>query len=261
MRINDLDSQPIHSVPCAVLKRGGGSFRKELPVLRATVAGLPRELAGLLATADLQGHDCQGNGRPRDLSGLVVAREIQHLQRQKQVPPRQALGIVLAGDFFAREKRLGGLGDVTHVWQALRRGRWVAGVLGNHDLLDLPAGDRELRELDGRIVDLDGLRVGGVGGVVGNPAKPNRRPLPEFLYAVEAVVAKRPDLLILHQGPVPACGHSRKGLAELRGLLSRCGRELLVVFGHEPWSEPFEQLTPNVQLLNVHERVVLLGRA
>jgi hypothetical protein len=115
-------------------------------------------------------------------------------------------------------------------------------------------------DLDSGIIDVDGLRIGGVGGVAGNPRMPNRRPLVAFLEAVESVLSESPDLLVLHQGPTLQTGHARKGLEDLRSIFRQCDRELLVIFGHERWKTPLEQLTSSVQLLNVHERAIVLQR-
>ena len=266
MKIASIDKRPIHEIP---YRTPGGSgrhvVRKRLQILRAQAQGLPAALQGLLVASDLQGFEREEGSRrqPGALLGEVLAGEVHALQRRKLIPPRESLGIVLAGDLYARIDRRGGIGDVTHVWRAFRRARWVAGVRGNHDILVLRQADDPVRmyDLDSRTIDVDGLRIGGVGGVTGNPSMPNRRPLPDFLHAVENVLSESPDLLVLHQGPVPESGHSKKGLVELRSLIRQFDRELLVIFGHERRKIALEQLTPSIQLLNVHERVVLFQRA
>ena len=265
MRIASIHKRPLHEIPFRTVGGNGRhTVRKQLQVSCAQVEGLPVSLEGLLVMSDLQGFERERHGYRQDaaLLGEVVADELCSLQQRGLVPPPESLGVVLAGDLYARERRRGGIGDVTHVWQAFKKARWVAGVRGNHDLL--AAGQDEttipMYDLDSGPVEVDGFRLGGVGGVAGNPSMPNRRPLEEFLKAVESVLSDSPDLLVLHQGPTPESGQSRKGLRELRDLIRQVDHELLVVFGHERWKKGFEQLTPNVQLLNVHERVVLLKR-
>lgn len=61
--------------------------------------------------------------------------------------------------------------------------RWVVGVAGNHDTFGAPREQAqffrqrpELQLLDGDVVDVDGLRVGGVGGIMGRPDKQGRAP-------------------------------------------------------------------------------------
>lgn len=264
MHITKLQKKPLHEIPYRAVGGGGRHLvRKRLPVLRATADNLPPSLAGLLATADLQGFD-PGVGPDEDHPtqlGFTVARELHALQAQGQIPGREALGLVLAGDLYARPGKRGGLGDVSGIWRAWTVGPWVAGVLGNHDSMqnEAPRTSPRLHILDGGTAEESGLRLGGVSGVVGDPSRPNRRPHTDFLACLDAVLDQQPDLLILHQGPTPVSGRSKKGLPEVRERLQHVERELLVIFGHEHWKDPFEQLTPAVQLLNVHERVVLLA--
>lgn len=203
--------------------------------------------------------------------GEVLATELKPLARRRAIPPLDRFGIVLGGDLYVDPllKKRGGLGDVRDVWRALgRRTRWVAGVAGNHDELGGSAAalaefndEPGVHVVDATVTQVDGLTIGGVGGVVGPPSKPNRRTLPDFIAAVDEVLAARPDLLVLHQGPPPVSGGTR-GIPELRERLSSVDtRDLLVVFGHDRWKQPLEILPNGVQLLNVHGRVVILRRA
>ena len=263
MRITSIHKRPIHEIPFRTVGGNGRhTVRKQLQVSCAQVEDLPIGLEGLLVMSDLQGFEREQHGYRQDaaLLGEVVADELCSLQRRRLLPSLESLGVILAGDLYARERRRGGIGDVTHVWRAFKKNRWVAGVRGNHDLLAISQDETTipLYDLDSGSVEVDGFRISGVGGVAGNPSMPNRRPLEEFLKAVESVLSDSPDLLVLHQGPPPESGQSRKGLKELRDLFQQVDHELLVVFGHERWKKGFEQFTPNVQLLNVHERVVLL---
>lgn len=265
MHITTIHKKALHEIPYLAVGGGGKHLaRKRLPVLQATVRTLPQPLAGLMLTADLQGFDPDSSFEsvPPTQLGHTVAQDLWLLAEQKRIPPIETLGFILAGDLYVRPGKRGGLGDVSEIWQAFSGGRWLAGVLGNHDAMEGGGGGPSSRWhlLDGAVVEQDGLRIGGVSGVVGDPSRTNRRPAADFFASLDAVLAKRPDLLILHQGPTPISGRSKKGLPEVRERLRQVDYDLLVTFGHEHWKQPLEQLTPSVQLLNVHERVVLVVR-
>lgn len=265
MHITKIHRKALHEIPYLTVGGSGKHLtRKRLPVVRAIVRTLPPPLAGLVATADLQGFDpdeSPESDSPTQL-GHTVVRHLQSLAEQTRIPPLEILGFLLAGDLYARPGKRGGLGNVSEIWQAFSGGRWLTGVLGNHDAMaaDQSGYSSQWHLLDGVVMEQDGLRIGGVRGVVGDPSRPNRRPPADFLACLDAVLAKQPDLLILHQGPTPISGRSKKGLPEVRERLQQVDHELLVLFGHEHWKNPFEQLTPSVQILNVHEQVVLLER-
>ena len=162
---------------------------------------------------------------------------------------------MLAGDLYGVPGSLkrGGSGDVGEVWRAFaERFRWVAGVLGNHDLLqgNLPMN---ARLLDNSVAHLDGLRIAGLSGIVGDPKRPNRRSAAEFAGRITALAAGRPDILILHQGP-DRRPHPDPTLADaLAG-----ARNLFVVCGHSPWPDPLLAWGEGCQALNVDGRVAVL---
>jgi hypothetical protein len=86
--------------------------------------------------------------------------------------------VLLAGDFYSvpDANKRGGYGDVTPVWQAFgERFAWTAGVAGNHDDVDGAVLLHGVHILDGDVVELEELRIGGVGLICGNPDKCGRR--------------------------------------------------------------------------------------
>ena len=266
MRIVDIDAEPFHALEYLDAARGGGSQLRQLPLLRGRAECLPAELDALLVTSDLQGRARAGDGLLR-LLGEALAVEYAALAELELVPPCAFTGVVLAGDLFAAPAadRLGATGDVREVWRAFAGGfRWVAGVAGNHDLFGKPqeqarfAREPGVHLLDGDMAVLDGLRVAGVGGICGNPDKPNRRAPESFVAAVRQRLAARPHLLVLHEGPDGGEAHLR-GNPDLRAALG--GQPTLVICGHVHWDRPLVALASGPQLLNVDARVVLLERA
>jgi hypothetical protein len=265
MRVLEIDSEPFHVLEYLDAAPRGGTQLRRLPLLRGRAEGLPAELDALLVCADLQGRARSGDGQLR-LLGEALASEYAALAELELVPPPDFTGVVLAGDLYAAPgaDKMGATGDVREVWRAFAGGfRWVAGVAGNHDLFGKPQEQsRFCREpgvhlLDGDTIELDGLRIAGVGGISGNPDKPNRRGPEAFLAAVRQRLAGRPHLLVLHEGPdggEPAL----RGNPELRTILG--SGQTLVICGHVHWDRPLVTLASGPQLLNVDARAVLLER-
>ncbi len=263
MRITALSSEPIAVLPYWNARRGGGTERVRLPLLRATTPDLPSGLEGLVITSDLQ-------GRTEDdrLVGISVPGWLADLAARGLVPPPSRCGAVLCGDLWAKpgSTRRGGAGDVRPVWRAFHAAfRWVVGVAGNHDEFGTRRELAAFRRAEGRgyvdgtACERDGLRVAGVGGLVGDPGKPGRRTASEFEAALDHVLHARPDLLLMHHGPdVPE--HGAGGLGLVRERLSRYPVDLLVCAGHTHWDEPLAHVG-SAQVLNVDGRVILICRA
>jgi hypothetical protein len=268
MRILSVDKGPPQwTLPYLNAGPRGGTYHAELPILRGTIGALPGPLAGLLVTSDLQGvAPLRSEGGALALLGQVLVEHMVELAASQKVPPLDRIGVLLAGDLYSAPQgdQRGATGDVRRVWQAFsERFRWVAGVGGNHDLFGTPR-EREsftslpgVHFLDGTATELDGLRIGGVSGIIGNPRKPGRRDDATFFELLDRALFSRPELLILHEGPdVPRI--RRPGTASIRELIEVARRDLLVICGHAHWHEPLAQLDSGSQVLNVDARAVLL---
>lgn len=239
-----------------------------LPVHRARVAALPDGLRALLCTGDLQGIVVESTAPVPVQLGLALAGWLPVLSEMGVLPAPKQTGVLLTGDLFARPQldKRGGSGDVRPVWQAFADSfRWVAGVAGNHDTFgDSPRDFVHFKQqesvhfLDGEIIDLNGLRIAGVGGIVGNPRRPFRR-TQEQMRALQAGLLKgHPDILLLHEsstedyeadGP-PAHSRHQHFLYNPPGLL--------ICHGHRHSLEPLTSYAGGTQILNVDARVVLL---
>jgi len=270
MRVTSIDPRPIHEITYLNVSRESVAETVSIPVILAKVDGLPGPLGALLATADLQGYEQdREDGAPARLLGCLVAEEIAALGDLGTLPMAGTIGILLAGDLYSVPTldRRGGLGDVRSVWEAFaERFRWVTGVAGNHDGfgesqrdLDLFRRGPGISLLDGDLVTLDTLRVGGIGGIVGNSRKHLRKSEDDFAGMVTRVIAGAPDVVVMHDGPdIP--DRDFAGTPAIREALE-AERPTLAVRGHRHWDEPLATLANGTQVLNVHERVVLLVRS
>lgn len=204
-----------------------------------------------LATADLQGREKHSGNR---LLGELAAEEIVALQQLNVLP--QFDFCFLCGDFYDYPdlRKLGGTGDVTIAINALSQtaSRTFA-VLGNHDEVQGSNLHPEVTVLDGNVMKIESLTIGGVSGVVGDPKRNNRKREDEFLAAVERCSNSKTDILLLHQGPKGPT-EAERGFDALNDLL-RKRAELLVVFGHCHWPQPFHPEGRNL-FCNVDARML-----
>jgi len=266
--MTSITSDPILEIRFLNAGKGAGSFYVDtLPIHTATVTGLPDELDAIIATADLQGRerfqDAQG---PPRLLGEVLPRRLRC-----EILPELGLdaircAAVLAGDFYTVPNldSRGGSGDVTGVWKAFcEEFRWVAGVAGNHDTFEQSLHPKrrihkKAHYLDGQLQRLDGLLIAGVGGIIGNPRKPQRKSDQEYLAHVERLAEKHPDVFLMHDGPDGGERHLR-GQTLVRQIFERMP-PTMIVRGHSHWQTPLVELSNSTQILNVDCRVVILRR-
>lgn len=267
MRILAVDPTPFDALPALNAAGRGRIEAITYPLHRAAVDRLPEALDAVVAAADLQALEVPVGPYPPRLAGEALAERLVDLAERGDLPRPERTGVLLAGDLYTVPdlKRRGGAGDVAAVWAAFAgRFRWVAGVLGNHDVL-APRDRVGVHVLDGEARALDGLRVGGVAGIVGNPDRLNRQDAATFLGKVEALLLEEVDVLVLHEGPDAAGpdGAHLRGNPDVRGALEGAGlpRPPLVVCGHSWWPVPLVELAGGVQVLKVDARVVVLQRA
>jgi 3',5'-cyclic-AMP phosphodiesterase len=260
IEITGFDEAPLHWLRYRNAARFGGSENRMLEIGRARVRGLPDMLDAIVVTSDLQGIAPDPRTGEPALMGLAVAVALEELASGGRLPAMDRTGVILAGDLYSypMANKRGGFGDVASVWRAFAdRFAWVAGVAGNHD--DVTAVERggRVHLLDADIVELGGLRVGGVGFAGGNPAKPGRREAEEQLARVALVAGEGVDLLILHEGP-NGDGDGQDGHDGIRAILD-ASPVPFTVCGHRHWDRPLFR-HPAGQVLNVDARVVVLTR-
>lgn len=265
MRIVKLDPKPLDAVPYLSAAAGGGIEHVELPIHSGKVEGLPARWDALIATSDLQG-TCKagttGCGEER-LLGEELAEHLALLLQLEfpDIDPRRVL-VLLCGDLYADPGVRGSSGDPLPVWRAFDdRFGGVAGVAGNHDLFS-SGGLEELAEVlffeRPGIREAVGVRVAGLGGTIGRTDRPNRMPEELFLRELKRLLARKPDLLLLHQGPdEPTLG--LRGHIGIREQLESAS-DTLVCCGHVHWEQPLAEIG-QVQVLNADGRAFILTQA
>lgn len=273
MKIVEFPDSSAHEIRYLNAGRGPGQFYEDrLPIHLAKVDRLPDDVSALVVTGDLQGRErfqdtpAESDG-PRLLGEALPKRLVEEVFPLLQIAATDGVGVLLAGDFYtvpALDKR-GGSGDVTSVWHAFAECfDWVVGVPGNHDLF----GDRPeqrprfpsyMQFLDGDVAHVGGLRIAGLGGIIGNSRKPHRRSEEDYLDALQSLLDQRPDVLLTHDGP-DGTEQAQRGMSRVREMLLEAGAGL-VVRGHAHWKQPLAEYTSGLQVLNVDARVVILRRS
>jgi Icc protein len=262
VRVDRIEDTPLTELRYLNAGPGGGTVVDRLPILRASGGPLADELDAIIFCSDLQGV-VRGHDNRTELLGVAVAEQLEELAFDGELPPAARTGVILAGDLYsvpAANKR-GGHGDVADVWRAFaERYPWVAGVAGNHDdVSNVPTIGDTVHLLDGNVVELDGIRIGGVGGIIGNPRKPGRRDEADFLALVDRAIDAELAILVLHEGPHGEVELRQRGNTAIRHTIE-AGEVALTICGHDHWKHPLAASSVG-QILNVDARVVVLVAA
>jgi Icc-related predicted phosphoesterase len=269
MKILQLQDEPIEYFPYQVIQAGGRNEygnrvveEKRLPILLGKFTGLGADIDALIATSDLQGNIEEG-GETFLLGEKLPAFLSMLLELEFPDLDRDRIGVLLCGDFYANLEKRGGLGDVKQVWRAFKQHfKWVVGIAGNHDdfgdKAELDAFKREkgIHLLHGQIKKIDGLDLGGIGGIIGPTDKSQRLSELDFLTMLKKLLLQHPDLLLLHQGPDVPTG-ALAGHAGIRATIESSAPNTIFC-GHEHWDRPLAQLKNGSAVLNLDGRVVLL---
>ncbi len=241
----------------------------DYPILRGRMAGLPADLAGLVVSSDLQGRALRSPlAADVPLAGTVVAPAAAAAIRAELGLSPSDFGALLPGDYWSHPinvPKRGGYGDVRPVLDAFADTfRWVVCVPGNHDLYEDKQGGvprceswrGDLTLVDQGVVEREGVRIGCVGGCVGNANRPFRRSLDDQRERIMGVIAEHPDWLLMHEGP-PGGTHFRPGAPMVETCLNAVEQDTVLFCGHDPWDARTQQVD-RVTALNSMECVLVL---
>ncbi|SHK50468.1 metallophosphoesterase family protein [Rhodothermus profundi] len=258
-------------------QRDGKVSLHRLEMEEITISDLPKAFQAVVAVSDLQGAvildprtgiiETEGLFDPsrevlesvvRDLGvllepmGVVLPIYLTRWLESREISVSQTL-VLLAGDLCG-VLEWGATCDVRRVWEAFAHHfPYVVGITGNHDLLDEPPTGTWL--LDGEVLELKGLKIGGISGVVGRKDRnPRNRDAPTFRKVLEKILSKRPHVLLLH--PCPEVKPLWLGDAMIAEVLQQYPHGLHVVCGHVEWPSSHARLGPH-SVWNVDHRVIL----
>lgn len=268
MRILHIDPKPLHRLRYLNARKGGGGVEKSyLAILQGRADRLPDGVQAVLVASDLQGVVPSWRKGENHLLGEELAEVLADMGQRGVVPPAAATGVLLAGDLYSApggDKR-GATGDVRSVWRAFADSfAWVLGVAGNHDTFGTDDERAQLARvpnvhlLDTEVVQLGGVRFAGVQHIMGDPSRQGRVSSADFLASIDLLLAERPDVLLLHEGPHVSLTQQGSSRVSARLL---AGQARLTLCGHRHWDEPLAELGEpgsGLQVLNVDARAVLL---
>ncbi|MCO5996116.1 metallophosphoesterase family protein [Actinoallomurus rhizosphaericola] len=262
-----LDDTPQRIAEISYLRAGpNGAERAMLPVQRLRVAAVPDGCDAVLAASDLQGVATSPWGGASQLLAITLADYLPIWAEEGLIPPVDRLGVLLCGDLYSAPgaDRRGVSGDVVDAWLAfaLAGCPWIVGIAGNHDVVSAEDLAEEVPSavlLDGATVERGGTRIGGIGGIIGDPGQPHRRSPDVFMKTLDAVAGTDPSILLLHEGPggdLPG----QLGNGEIRSFIER-RRIPLTLCGHVGWEDrPVSRLGAG-HVVNTDGRAVILTPA
>lgn len=235
-------------------------FHKRLPIYYAEYLSETAKVDLIIVASDLQGiaeekgeHFLLGEELPSFLKTLI---EIEY-------PECKRIGVFLCGDLYTSLKKCGSSGDVRTVWDAFNRHfNWVVGVAGNHDRF---GNSKELEEfkvkehqhlLHKNSVEIDGIKIGGISGIIGRADKTNRVGELEYLKSLTFLAKKDLDFILLHETPdYPSL--NLMGNHKIRECLEYV-QATRVICGHCFWERSLVELKNNTQVLNSDSKVILM---
>ena len=246
-------------------RRKNDPFIDYLPVHLARTDQLPDSLDAIMISADLQGREVSSPApnQPLRLIGEVLPDRMDDVFQRLGFNAVSRIGSILAGDLYTVPgcTERGGTGDATEVWNAFAIYRWLVGVAGNHDTFgdaSHPSKRQDQHFLSADRCELDGIRFAGLGGVIGNPRKNQRRTHDDYMENLELLLSKKTDIMVMHEGP-RGDGGKYSGYVGVREVIESCPKTL-VIRGHKHWPEPLIELKNGTQVLNVEATIVVLMR-
>jgi Icc protein len=274
-KIDQIESRPLVTLDYKHLGPAGERCHGILPIVSAHVTGLPDSLDALILTGGLRGFRGIPEGAPACPIGVAAAIWLESMSSVGALPPGNRMGVILAGGFDP----VCGLdcddeaGRVGAVWHAFRKWvRWVVGVAGDTDSQDLTRDTRQRLQangrsflLDGDSVDVDMLRMGGIGSPPPDHDCPEETdagtpdPTAGDLRAIRALSGVGIDILVLHWSPSGGSA-GQPGSVALRRCLEALPPTVIVCCRHR-WDSPLTKLENGTQVLNVTGRVVVLRRS
>jgi len=251
----EVSETPFHELKYRSSGRGGKIREVVLPFYRAIVDAIPKGASSFVLTSDLQGRENDKN--TNRLVGEAVAEELSLLHELGEIPKVDFIG--LAGDLYDYPEmhKLGGTGDVTSVWNAFAREfKVVVGVHGNHDKVIESELAANTIILDGASSNVNGIRIGGVSGIIGRSDRNQRKSEDKFIKKLGKVTNGKNSLILLHQGPEDTV-NKQIGEPLITQHLETRGN-CIVVFGHCYWSKALVTIGKN-QVLNVDNKLYVVS--
>jgi Icc-related predicted phosphoesterase len=237
---------------------------KLLPILQGTFEHPKTSIDFLILCSDLQG--LVKKEKKFYLMGEYLPSYLkQFISNQYSDNPSPKIGVFLCGDLFTHPDYHGADGDVVSVWEAFSESyEWVVGVAGNHDHFAKQNPDTALSHLDNvyflhkNHLTIDGLRLGGISGIIGKPSKNQRVAEADFMAALNQLGKQELDILLLHSSPnIP--DQQLMGDDRIRQKIEEHHFKN-IISGHVHWHVAHTRLKQRTDIWNTDGRVLILQR-
>ncbi|WP_173911892.1 metallophosphoesterase [Acinetobacter sp. Marseille-Q1618] len=263
IKITQINLEPFEyleyfTIPHAILT----AQKFQLPIYQGEVEGLSHSIDSMVVTSDLQGI-CHFEHQHSELLGVVLA-EILPSMYDIYFPDLkiQKSWAFLCGDLYANLEKRGSSGNPIQVWQDFSKHfQHVIGIAGNHDDfgqdLDQLQKIENIHFLESDIIQLDGIKIAGLSGVIGRIDKNFRRSESDYLKILERFLKQKPDITLTHLSPYFE-EYNFLGEVQLTNLLEKYSENLLFC-GHSHWETSQAITLKNAtQVLNVDTKVFIL---
>ncbi len=263
LKIIKINPEPLESIEYFTIPHGAMSTEKfQLPIYVGEVAGLPKSIDSIVVTSDLQGV-CRFEHASDVLLGEVLAESLSLIYEMylPQLSIHQSWAF-LCGDLYANLEKRGSSGNPFSVWQAFAQDfAQVIGITGNHD--DFGTDLNRLKQIENvhflanDLLQLNGLKIAGLSGIIGRIDKNFRLEEQFYLNAFEKLLKQQPDLVLTHLSP-----HFEEygflGEPQLTTILEKYAENVLCC-GHSYWNtHQVFTLENATQILNADSKVFIL---
>jgi len=260
IHLSEISASPIEYIPYLSIPEGSQEAQQQLlPILTGRVQGLPNSIHAIILASDLQGVMLDdptrllGEGAAEVLS-LLLDISFPHIDKNNVV-------VLLGGDLYADLSRRGQGGDPTPVWQAFSHAfGYTVGIGGNHDHLEtgwdhLTSYDKRCQFLHHDIIEIEGIRIAGLSGIIGRPDKNFRWTPAAYTQALTTLLRKDPDIILTHLSPqLP----THPGEPLLLNVIEKRLSSPLWCCGHVHWPAPGIVRHQDVTFVNVDARMLVL---
>ncbi len=235
-------------------------LHKTLPIYSAEYENVNTDIDLLIIASDLQGI-AEESGR-KYLLGEKLPSFLKTLI-EIELPKCKKVGVLLCGDLYTSLEKRGSSGDVRKVWEEFHNHfDWVVGVAGNHDTFGSETEKEQFKSqknihlLHKEKIELDGIKIGGISGIIGRADKTNRVDESDFLNGLTKLSKKELDFILIHETPdFPK--NNEIGNSKIREHIEKLN-STRICCGHCYWDNSLANFDNKTQVLNVDSKVILM---
>jgi Icc protein len=263
MHITDIEKEPIERISFLTIPQNSiEPSEYSLPIYKGKIKGLPENISAIVVTSDLQGVIIQNDENV--LLGEILAENLKLIFDIyfPKIDRKETIAF-LCGDLYTDLIKRGQSGNPTKVWEKFASvfGHTI-GIGGNHDKFDNIEDINKIKNaklLINEIFEIEGLRIGGLSGIIGRADKNFRLQETDYLKALSNLLNKKPNILLTHLSP-QISDEDLQGDENITKILEK-GNKTTLFCGHSHWEYNKAFDMKNVtQILNADTKVYILTK-